>query len=376
MEEVEKGRLDLSAPISRYLDDIPQSWGRVTVAQLMGQVSGLPDVFAYDDYELTGITDEAKAWAWVVKQPVSPPGEKREYCQTNLALVQRILNRLNGRAPTDSVIGEELARAGMMQTRFGDSRDVMKEKSQPYRRLNAEGELRNHFEQFPPTMHGNSGLNSTADDMARWMISVLDGRQLSEKSLQTLWAPVLMNDGRPSSFSIGWGPEQRANYSSVGMSGGARSAFSIYPRYRVGVVILTNLLGAAPEELTDEVAAAFAPELRLSGIYKLRAEAEQASFANLDALLAAAQAQRTSDEFRQGELEDWISRLSYGGSLSRSLRLAKFDVALFPGSSRALEVLAKAYQASGLRDEARVTYGQLLTRDPKNKAARAYLGKT
>jgi CubicO group peptidase (beta-lactamase class C family) len=33
MREVEKGSLDLSAPISRYLDDIPASWGRVTVRQ-------------------------------------------------------------------------------------------------------------------------------------------------------------------------------------------------------------------------------------------------------------------------------------------------------------------------------------------------------
>ncbi len=31
MQEVERGKLDLSAPISTYLTDVPSSWGKVTV---------------------------------------------------------------------------------------------------------------------------------------------------------------------------------------------------------------------------------------------------------------------------------------------------------------------------------------------------------
>lgn len=174
-------------------------------------------------------------------------------------------------------------------------------------------------------MHADAGLNSTADDMARWMVSVLDGTQLSSTSREQMWTTVLLNDGKPSSFAIGWGIDQRAGYRSAGMSGGARSAFSLFPRYGVGVVILTNLLGANPEELTDELASALVPQIRLTGVLKLRADAELSEFSNLPELLAAAVVQKASDQFDEGELEDWIRDLLFSGSLLRALQLARFD---------------------------------------------------
>ena len=186
MEEVEKGRLILSAPISTYLTDIPANWGRVTTLQLLGQISGLPDINAYDNVDLGGIRDEKAAWAWALSQPTSPPGEKTEYCQTNLRLVQLVINKLEGRDPDASLIDEQVAKAHLIATAYGDSRDVIKNKSQPYR-LGDNGVIRNHFERFGPMMRANSGLNTTANDMTRWMISVLDGKQMSRESREVMW---------------------------------------------------------------------------------------------------------------------------------------------------------------------------------------------
>ncbi|MDE1176363.1 MAG: serine hydrolase [Edaphobacter sp.] len=297
MEEVERGRLELSAPISAYLSDIPSAWGKVTVRQLLGQVSGLPDIFAYGDSEFTGIRNEKAAWAWAVQQPTSPPGEKEDYCQTNLRLVQLIINKLEGRPPDSSLIDRQLSIAGMMNTSYGDSRDVILNKSQPYR-IGENGLILNHFEQFGPMMHANSGLNTTADDMARWMISILGGKQISDASRTTMWTPVPLNDGSLSSFALGWSREQRRHYTSVGMEGGARSAFALYPDRGIGVVILTNILGASPEDLTDEVAAAFDDRIELSGVSKFRADEEVDGFAHLNRMIADVEATGADDGFR------------------------------------------------------------------------------
>jgi len=363
MEEVEKGRLDLSVPISTYLTDIPASWGKVTTRELLGQISGLPDIMAYGDSELIGLTDEKAAWAWALSQPVSPPGQKEDYCQTNLRLVQLIINKLNGRDPNASLIDQELAKAGMRSTSYGDSRDVIKGKSQPYRFAD-DGVIQNHFELFGPMEHADSGLNTTADDMALWMISILDGRQISERSREMMWTSVPLNDGSLSSFSLGWAPQHRANYSSVGMFGGARSAFSLFPQYNIGVVILTNIIGANPEELTDEVAASFVPEIRLSGVLKLRADEERSSFANLGSVLADEEAQHRSDDFNELELESWIHRLLWSKKPERALALSKFDRALFPASSTALELLAQSYEANKQPEEARRIHADLKPRNP------------
>lgn len=374
MEEVEKGRLDLSVPISNYLDDIPPAWGKVSTRQLLGQVSGLPDIFDYDDSELTGIRDEQAAWSWALTQPVSLPGEKENYCQTNLRLVQMIINQLEGRAPDASLIDEQLSRAGMVTTVYGDSREVIKNKSQPYG-IRDDGVLENHFELFGPMMHANSGLNTTADDMARWMISILNGKQISDSSRDVMWTLVPLNDGSLSSFALGWGVEKRPNYTSVGMEGGARSAFAIYPRYNVGVVILTNLMGASPEDLTDEVAAVFAPEIKLSAVAKLRADAERNGFHTLSRMLEKVQTSHGRESFDELELESWIQRLSFGKKRARALEVAKFNAALFPSDSRALERLAQAYQGDGKPDEEARVYRELISLDPNNAVARRFFDK-
>jgi CubicO group peptidase (beta-lactamase class C family) len=371
MEEVEKGRLNLSVPISTYLTDIPATWGRVNTLQLLGQISGLPDIDAYDDIDFSGIRDEKAAWAWALSQPASPPGEKRDYCQTNLRLVQLIINKLEGRDPDASLIDEELAKAHMVATAYGDSRDVIKNKSQPYR-LGDNGEMRNHFERFGPMMRANSGLNTTADDMARWMISVLDGKQMSRESREVMWTLVSLNDGSRSSFALGWDREEHANYTSVGGVGGTRSAFSLYLGYNVGVVILTNLMGANPEELADELAASFVPGIKLSGVTKFRAEAEKTRYVNLATMLNTAKAQGASSSFDQEELESWIGRLLFSKKAQRALAIAKFDSELFPTSIRPLELTAEAEGASGQLGAETGIYRKILSRDPSNVTALAF----
>lgn len=41
---VQAGRIDLEAPISAYLPDLPPDWHGIRVRQLLTHVSGLPDI--------------------------------------------------------------------------------------------------------------------------------------------------------------------------------------------------------------------------------------------------------------------------------------------------------------------------------------------
>src|SRR5205823_282503 len=43
MQLVERGLVDLSAPISTYLDDLPEAWRPVTVRQALTHMSGIPN---------------------------------------------------------------------------------------------------------------------------------------------------------------------------------------------------------------------------------------------------------------------------------------------------------------------------------------------
>src|SRR5215211_9313397 len=65
MQLVEDGKVDLSAPVSRYLDGLPTAWQRVTIRQLLTHVSGLPDILRALDpitYGLSNGAGEETAW--------------------------------------------------------------------------------------------------------------------------------------------------------------------------------------------------------------------------------------------------------------------------------------------------------------------------
>ena len=53
MRLVDQGRLDLDAPIKRYMPDAPTTWDRVTVRLLLTHQAGIPNFTAFPDYGQT-----------------------------------------------------------------------------------------------------------------------------------------------------------------------------------------------------------------------------------------------------------------------------------------------------------------------------------
>ena len=54
MQLVQQGKVDLDAPVSRYIDGLPQAWQAVTITRLLDHTSGLPDVLNQATGKLVG----------------------------------------------------------------------------------------------------------------------------------------------------------------------------------------------------------------------------------------------------------------------------------------------------------------------------------
>lgn len=155
MQLVERRQLDLSAPVSRYLDGLPVAWRPVTVRQLATHMSGLPNIMDNNATMVSDSGDDA-SWAKVITIPMEfAPGERFSYNQTNYLLLGRIIEKLSGQ-PFDRFIAEEQLRVvGMPLTLFGDSRDVLAHSARGYTHLRKVGlemvatdKLANLFEEF------------------------------------------------------------------------------------------------------------------------------------------------------------------------------------------------------------------------------------
>lgn len=270
MQLVESGQLDLSAPLSRYLDCLPETWRPITVRQLATLTSGLPEIMVYtaeNSAALIGDGSEEGAWKAAYAAPFEfPPGEGYRYTQTNYALLGKIIDRLSHKPFTEFIAERQFAVAGMPSTLFINDQDIVPNRANTYRCISVDGEpagrIFNSHINWPPLLRTAAGLQSTAEDLANWIIALQRGALLRHpSSVETMRTPMPLHDGKPGIWGIGWlvGQSYAGRLSAPG--GGAKAQVVLYPD-GLAVVLLTNLLGAFREHL----AALTASEIDLSFI--------------------------------------------------------------------------------------------------------------
>jgi CubicO group peptidase (beta-lactamase class C family) len=381
MQLVEDGKLDVSAPISRYLDDLPAAWHAVTVRQLLTHMSGLPDVWD-NRARLIANTPDA-TWAKVQTLPIEfAPGERFQYNQNNYVVLGRLIDKLAGQPFTDFIKTRQFDVVGMPLSGFHDSFDVVPHSARVYRLADRRGadKLSCVYDDFPPFLRTAVGINSTAEEIARWIIALQSGRLLKHKeSLATLWTRGVLNDGSTRGFggalqgyALGWAtsvpPEQRC----LGNIGGGRSAFFVFPDHDLAVVILGNLQGAGPDTLVYEVAGHFVPSLHPSAgfglppaIKALRTELVKRGFDH--AIEVASELQKNgARKLDELQLNDWGYLLLQQGQLPEAIEIFKVNVNLYPKSWNTYDSLGEAYEAHGDRLLAIQNYRRSLELNPKN----------
>jgi CubicO group peptidase (beta-lactamase class C family) len=384
MRLVDEGKLDLFAPVGRYLKDLPETWRGVTIRQLLSHQSGLPDVMRASTVE----TDAAAAWQWVQQQPIRfAPGDRFDYCQTNYTLIQRVLNTIEGRALDAPLAEGQLQRAGMAHTYYGDAYDMVPNKVPTYRwslpgpfvggysgaAPGAPRVMQVASERFLPFRRASSGLNSTAIDMANWLIAIEQGALLTVRARETMWMAVPFANGTSGQWGIGWQVFARGSHRAVGMTGGGRAAVFYYPEDRVGVVILTNLAGAFPEDMVDKIASLYAPDLPLAGVPALRIALEEQGYDHAVSAAAAIKARDPRLVWPEGELNDWGYRLLSTGHAHDAVPLFAFIATEYPKSANAHDSLAQAYHVVGDIAASAREYRRVLELDPGNESAKRHL---
>ena len=380
MQLVEEGKVDLNAPVSRYLDGLPESWQPVTVRQLLTHVSGLPNILAVLDpasYGLPKGTSEEQVWTKLKSMPMSSaPGERFSYNQTNYALLGKIIDKLTGRPFVESFIERQFRPAAMQSTGFGDSRDVVQNRASTYRYVNRiDGEkldaekLIIDYAEFPIFRRTASGMNSTAEDLANWLIALQAGKLLkSRAAIETLWKAGAYNNGEPTDWTIGWMTKPRPKHRAVIATGGSRAAFIVYPEDDLAVVVLTNLAGAYPEEFIDELAGYYKPQIPASDpVTALRLELRKRGYQRAIQVFKELKGKNPDFQPRETDLNDWAYRMLNGrGQPKEALEIFKLNVYLYPNSANVYDGVAEAYAVNGERELAIRNYRRSLELDPKN----------
>lgn len=386
MQLVEQGKLNLSTPVSAYLNDLPASWSGVTIKQLLTHTSGLPDELKLLDAKTGGLGNntEASLWGKIKIVPLDfAAGEKFSYNQTNAYLLGKIINKLSGQTFQETFKKLQFEPANLKHTLFGDSRDVISHFAPTYfYRKNIDGQqlsspkLVNNYYEFPYFRQTAAGLNSTATDLANWVIALQSGKLLTSKSsLDTMWSPGKFNNGKNTPWAMGWGMNKfRAKHKAVGMSGGGRAAFLIYPDDDLAVIVLTNLGGSYPEDFLEELAGCYNPDIpKADPITLMKVSLRKIGF---DKAIPFAEAQKmnnplfTPNEF---EINEWGYRIMANGILKNAVEIFKLNTHLFPTSGNAFDSYGEALLKDGKKEEAIKAYQKSIALSPDNEHGKKVL---
>ncbi len=221
MQLVGEGRLDLDAPIARWLGDAPW-FGRlpnaraITVRQLMTHTSGL---VRYEfDPRATAVLREQPMKAWTPEERLSylfdtsapfAAGAGWDYSDTNYIVLGMILERITGRPYYDELRRRVLVPLALTETVPSDRPDIPglangyageKNDLGGYdASLDANGRMRVN-PQFEWT---GGGIASTTADLARWGKLLYEGRAFDPALLPRMLDGVPARLGRDVRYGLG-----------------------------------------------------------------------------------------------------------------------------------------------------------------------------
>ena len=384
MQLVEEGKINLQGTISSYLDSLPDQWKEIKIYQLLTHTSGLPDLV---DIRKGGFVKGLKypeALKAIREYPMEfTAGTQMRYNQTNYVLLGQIIEKLSGKSFEKFIQERQFDPAGMKRTGFGDSRDIIMDKAPTYRlskiteRNFVKGKtLERTWEEFTE-LRATAGINSSASELANWILSLQNGILLKPQSLKTMWEAGKLNNGNYSGWALGWVARRNTAPRAVAGIGGARSWFYVYPDHHLAIIILTNLSTDQPEDLAPEVASFYYPELKsINGgslpetVLPLRALLEKEGYNK--AIQLSEKIKKPDGKFflSERDLTNWAYYLLLiQHKPEEAVELFKLYVHLYPSDANAYEGLGEAYQSTGDLKNAIVAYKKTLELDPKNTNA-------
>jgi CubicO group peptidase (beta-lactamase class C family) len=266
----EEGKVDFSAPISRYARDLDPAIGRLTIHQLLSHTAGLADESSFDgphDEDALG----AFVRSWRADRLFTEPGDVYSYSNPGYALAGHVLASAADTS-LDAAMAAHLFRPlGMERSTLLPTAAMTWPHAQAHDLVDGAPRVVRPFPddaRFRP----NGGAFTSALEFARFARAVLnegrlDGRAaLAPGAVARLLATHLRRPGSgpADSSGVAYGlVERRHRGVRVLQHGGARlgsgSVVRFAPEHRFAIVILTNRSGSFLPQALEWVSARFLP---------------------------------------------------------------------------------------------------------------------
>jgi CubicO group peptidase (beta-lactamase class C family) len=260
---VEEGKVGLDDPLIKYFKDAPASWKDVTVRELLSHTAGFGDYPKDFDFHKDWTEDEELKL--VEATPLAyVPGTKWEYSNLGYLTLGVLIHRVTGEFYGDFLQKRIFQPLEMSSTRIISEADIIPNRAAGYRLV--KGELKNQ-EWVAPMLNtaADGSLYFSILDLAKWDAALYTEKLLKQSSLDLMWTPVKLKNGKVNKdgYGFGWFIDNRDGHRCIHHDGswqGFEIAIDRYVDDQMTVVVLTNLAGAEPGKISRRVAEMYLAE--------------------------------------------------------------------------------------------------------------------
>lgn len=201
MQLVEQGKIDLKAPISKYLPEyIGEGRDRITIDNLLTYSSGLDNVDQRDDMVYASLmTPDTLIEKYASGKLVSEPGTKFSYKNADFVILGKIIEKLTRKSYAEALQENILKPLHMTDTGYLRNNDIIAGLATPYMYDKALNTFKNNEPYWTDNFYAAGSMYSTVEDLLKFDQAIFGHKLLNKKTVDLMMTP------RPDLYSVGYG---------------------------------------------------------------------------------------------------------------------------------------------------------------------------
>ncbi|MEZ5354608.1 MAG: serine hydrolase domain-containing protein [Bryobacteraceae bacterium] len=254
MQLAETGKIDLDAPVQRYVPSFPAKPWPITVRRLLGHLGGIrhyknpAEINSTRHFEdmlspLRAFRDDGLA---------AEPGTKYLYSTFGYVLLGAAVEAASATRFMDYLRDRIFRPAGMDHIRDDHVFAIIPNRARGYVRV--KGELRNCALADTSNKIAGGGMASTAGDLIQFALALERDLLLKPATRDQMFQRQKLDNGRPTAYGLGWSilTSRRVVFHTGGQQG-VSTILKIALGERVSVALMCNLEKADLRPLSDRV---------------------------------------------------------------------------------------------------------------------------
>ena len=252
----ERGKLDLDAPVQRYVPSFPEKPWRITVRMLLSHLGGIRHYRGEEIDSTRHYLDLREPLRIFSADALAhQPRTKYLYSSYGYNLAGAAVEAAAG-VPFLALLRDNVLTVAKMEaTRDDNARDIVAHRTRWYSRT-ADGRVINAPLADTSNKIPGGGMLTTAEDLLRFAAAWEQEKLLKPATMRMQTERQKLADGSATGYGLGWNVSVVAGRNAISHSGsqqGCKTILAMFPELKLTVAVLTNSDYAEPAKFVDVI---------------------------------------------------------------------------------------------------------------------------